>query len=122
MAVPELVLTTTFDESSSELRRSLNFAALTPWKCNEYNLAVIDENGDTVTGSVAGTVSVLLYSPGADRPTTLTGVDLSTNAREFPQFLATINRAVFSVTGLASGHRVTVTASRRPRATPIPIE
>ena len=121
MAVPELVLSTTFNEASIEQQRALEFGSLTNQKCNAYSLSVIDENGDTVTGSVTGTVSVLLYSPGADRPTTIPAVDLATGTRAFTEFLATINRSVFSVSGLSSGHRVTVTASRRQRATPVAI-
>ena len=114
MAEPELVPSVTFDEASSEADRAINFGILSRWKCNEYSIAVIDSGGQSVTGTVAGLVSVFIYSPGSDRPTSLPAVDLSTGVRKFSEFSATVNRAVFSVTGLSSGQQIRITAARSP--------
>ncbi len=102
-----------FDGSSTEEQRTINFGNQSGWKANEYNVSVFNQAGETVTGAVSGMVSVEAYSPFADRPeTTDSTVDLSTGCRKFTLFFATINRAVFSVAGLAGGQVVRVTAIR----------
>ena len=108
-------LTITFDGASPEAQRTINFGPQTSWIRNEYNISVVDAGGVTVPGDVVGVVSVDVYSPGADRPeTTANTLDLSTGARKFTMFLATINRAVFSVTSLQADAFIQVTAIRGP--------
>ena len=106
-------LQVTFDGNSPEADRTITFDNQSAWVRNEYNISVIDSAGVSVAGDVAGEVSFMAFSPFADRPeTTANNVDLSTGCRKFRMFLATINRVVFSVTGLAAGNRVVVTAVR----------
>ena len=103
----------TFDGASAEADRTIDFGQFSSLLFNEYNLQVIDANGDSVPGTVAGMVSVDVYSPFTDRPeTTMETVDLSTDCRKFRIFRASIHRAVFSVTGLAGGNRVVATCIR----------
>ncbi len=106
-------LQVTFDATTPEADRTINFENQSAWPRNEYNISVIDADDNTVPGTVAGMVNLMAYSPGSDRPeTTANQVDLSTGNRKFRLFIATINRAVFSVTGLAANRRVRVTAVR----------
>jgi len=104
-----------FDADTPEGSRTIDFRLTEDQSklANEYNISVFDSMGDPVTGTVTGTVSADFYSPGADRPeTTANAVDLSTDCRKFRLFFATISRAVFSVTGLASGNKVRIEAVR----------
>ena len=106
-------LTVTFDGNSSEAERTVTFDSQSGWARNEYNISVIDTNGVSVPGTVPGMVNLLAFSPGSDRAeTTANQIDLSSGNRKFRLFIATISRAVFSVTGLAAGRRVRVTCVR----------
>ena len=106
-------LSVTFDGTSPLLDRTIDFQNQSGWIRNEYNISVIDENGESVTGTVTGSVGLEAYSPFADRPETAQeAVDLSTGCRKFTLFFATIGRAVFTVTNLATNQRVVVTAIR----------
>ena len=110
MAIPQSV---TFDENTPEADRTINFGNRSASKANEYNISVIDAGGDSITGTVNGVVSLDAHSPFADRPeTTANTVDLATGCRKFTLFIASINRAVYSVTGLTPGAKVVVTALR----------
>ena len=112
-SVPVLIPTVTFNAASDEADRQIMFGQLSGSKANEYNISVIDSNDESIAGTVQGMVSVDTYSPGADRPeTTAAAADLSTGCRKFRLFYTTINRAVFSVSGLATGSRVMITAVR----------
>ena len=113
MAAPEQ-LYTQFDASSPESLRTIDFSGDSQTKkANEYNLSVFNADTTPVLGTVQGMVSVDVYSPGADRPETTTNtVDLSTGCRKFRLFYATVNRAVFSVSGLAAGQKVLVSGYR----------
>ena len=113
LQIPDLLPSVTFDVNTPEADRTINFGSLSGWKANEYNISVLDSSGGSVAGVVQGSVSVDAYSPRADRPeTTTTAADLSTGCRKFTLFYATINRAVFSVSGLIPGNRVQITAVR----------
>lgn len=103
-----------FDGNSPESLRTIYMQGESqPKKANEYNVSVFNADGTTATGTVSGMVSVDVYSPGADRPeTTANALDLSTNVRKFTLFYATVDRAVFSVTGLDAGQKVAVSAYR----------
>ncbi len=104
----------TVDDSDID-SRTIEFKNLTPYKGNEYNIAIVDENDAPVPESetVPGVVDFGAYSPGADRPEAPSNtVDLSTGTRKFTLFFASIERTVFSVTGLPANRRVIVTAIR----------
>ena len=103
-----------FDGSSPESLRTIYMHGESqPKKANEFNVSVFNADGSPATGTVAGMVSVNVYSPGADRPeTTASALDLSSNNRKFTLFYATTDRAVFSVTGLGTGRSVAVSAFR----------
>ncbi len=111
---PTTPFTATFDDNSGVDVRSVPFGSSTQLDSNQYNISVIDANGASVPGTVNGIVSVEAWSPGADRPEqTENTVDLSTNARKFQLFISSIEEAVFSVTGLATGNRVVVSCFRK---------
>ena len=112
-SIPDLYPSVTFDANSPESERTIRFGSLTTKKYNEYNVMVIDTSDESVTGTVPGMISVDIYSPYADRPETTDNIlDLSTNCRKFQIFKVTVNRAVFSVSGLGAGLRVVITAIR----------
>ena len=106
-------LSITFNETTQEADRSIIFGNQSSLKSNEYNVTVIGTNGNSLTGTVPGVITLNAYSPFADRPEPSDEtVDLSTNCRKFTLFRATINRAVFAVTGLPTDARVVMTAIR----------
>lgn len=113
MAAPEQ-LYTQFDGSSPESLRTISMQGESQTKkANEYNVSVFEADGSPALGTVAGMISVDVHSPGADRPeTTANAIDLSTGKRKFTLFIATTDRAVFSVTGLGAGRKVAVQATR----------
>ena len=111
---PTTPFTATFDDNSSLSDRTVLFGSSTQLDSNQYNISVIDASGASVPGTVNGMVSVEAWSPGADRPEqTENRVDLSTDARKFQLFIASIEEAVFSVDGLASGNSVVVSCFRK---------
>ena len=102
-----------FNADTEESLRTITFEEDQYKLGNEYNVSVFNEDLTPATGTIQGTISALFYSPGSDRPeTTANTVDLSTGCRKFSLFFATINRVVFSVTGLASGLIVSIEAIR----------
>ena len=103
-----------FDGTSPESLRTIYMQGESqPKKANEYNVSVFNADTSTATGTVAGMISVDIYSPGSDRPeTTSTALDLSTGLRKFRLFFASVDRAVFSVTGLGAGQKVAIQAIR----------
>ena len=107
-------LTIKFDGNTPEGLRTINFEPeFTKLKANEYNIAVFDASNNPAVGTVPGMVNLMAFSPGSDRAeTTANQVDLSSGNRKFRLFIATINRAVFSVDGLTPGFSVQVTAIR----------
>ncbi len=110
MPVPQSV---TFDENTPEEDRTISFGNRSASKSNEYNVSVIDAGGNSIPGTVNGVVNFEAFSPFADRSETPTvTVNLATGCRKFTLFIATINRVVYSVTGLSPGARVVVTAIR----------
>ena len=75
----------TFDGNSTESERTITFDNQSAWIRNEYNISVIDSDGNSVPGTVQGMVNLQAYSPGADRPeTTANQVDLSTQNQKIP--------------------------------------
>lgn len=118
MSVPDLYPSVTFDGNSPEADRTINFGPLTTKKYNEYNISIVDNAGDPVTGDVPGMVSVDAWSPGSDRAeTTQNAANLSTGCRKFQLFKMTVQRAVFSVTELGAGLQVVILAVRSSDAT-----
>ena len=60
-----------FDGNSPESLRTIYMQGESqPKKANEYNVSVFNADGTTATGTVAGMISVDIYSPGSDRPET----------------------------------------------------
>ena len=105
----------TFDGSTAEADRTVEFGALTIQPRNEISLKVVDSNGDEVPRSVAGTVGLSILPPDSDRAEASTNdLDLSTGARTFTPFFRSVRSATFSVTGLAVGNRVVVTYYKLP--------
>ncbi len=105
----------TFDGSTPEADRTVNFGRLTTNPRNEIQLRVVDAQGDEVTGTVAGEVSVTILPPGSDRPeTTANPLDLSTGARSFAPFFRSVVSATFSVENLAVGNQVIATYDKLP--------
>ncbi len=119
MAVPGVPekLYAQFDGSSPEGRRTIYFSATSVQNLgNEYNIRVVNTDGTPSTGAVAGMVNFEAWSPQADMPETPDNqVDLSTGCRKFRLFFATIERVVFSVTGLTPGRRLVVSAIKTGR-------
>lgn len=110
-----LFLDVTFDGSTPEAERTINFGSLTMNPRNEISISVIDSSGDPVTGTVAGMVSVDILPPDSDRPeTTANPLDLSTGARTFTPFFRSVRAATFSVTGLDAGNQVVATYYKLP--------
>lgn len=104
-----------FDGDSPESQRTIDFRLTEdqPKLANQYNISVFNADLTPATGTVQGMVSAMFYSPGADRPEeSANTADLSTGCRKFNLFFATIDRAVFSVTGLMSGQIVAIEAIR----------
>lgn len=110
-------LSVTFDGTSPEHERTVTFNAEDVFsQRNEYNMQVIGADDNSVTGVVPGMVSVDVFSPKCDRAeTTRQTADLSTGCRKFQLFEMSVERAVFSVTGLGAGLRVVVTCFRGDR-------
>ena len=103
-----------FDVNTPEDLRTINFEGESLYrKSNEYNISVFNADGTPAQGTIQGIVTLNAYSPGADRArTTANTVDLSTGCRKFDLFFATIERAVFSVSGLIPGLTLRVSAFR----------
>ncbi len=103
----ELFREVTFDASTSEADRTIEFGNITTNVFNKVAVSVVDSAGDEVPGTVAGVVSLSIRSPGADRFEDSTNtLDLSTDARTFTPFEDIVQAARFSVTGLAGGNMV----------------
>lgn len=101
-----------FNDSSPEEDRTVNFNMLSADKANEYNFEVFDGNGDPVD-SATGTINFEAYSPGIGKPESpASTLNLATDDWKFRLFFATINRVVFSVTGLNAGYTVQATCVR----------
>ena len=103
-----------FDVNSPESLRTINFEGESQTKkSNEYNISVFNADGSPALGRIQGIVTLDAYSPGADRPiTTANTVDLSSGCRKFDLFFATIERVVFSVSGLIPGQTIRISAFR----------
>ena len=104
-----------FNSSTPEDLRTIDFRLTEDQTklANQYNIKVFNADLTPAEGTIQGMVSALFYSPGADRPeTTANTADLATGCRKFNLFFATIDRAVFSVSGLAGGQFVSVEGIR----------
>lgn len=108
------MLYASFGNDSPEGQRTIDFSGESlNRKANEYNMSVFESDGTPAIGTVAGTVTFQAFSPGSDRPETpATDVDLSTGCRKFNLFFASIERVVFSVSGLTGNRTLRVEAYR----------
>lgn len=112
MSAPEN-LTIEFTADTPESLRTIHMGGESQnKKSNEYNISVFNADGSSARGQVQGVVTMNAYAPGTDTPRTPETVSLASGKRKFDLFQATIERAIFSASGLAPGQKVRVQAIR----------